>query len=96
VQSFTESEFRLTYRVSFRLFNKILVDIRSDISTFCYHLALGDLYAESCSSSSSVATNEVATLLPSSRSAPREKSAARTTPVSSIAGLSRNNVSLLL
>jgi hypothetical protein len=45
---------------------------------------------------SSVATNEVATLLPSSRSAPREKSAARTTPVSSIAGLSRNNMSLLL
>jgi hypothetical protein len=47
-------------------------------------------------SSSSVAMNEVATLLPSSRSAPREKSAARTTPVSSIAGLSRNNMSLLL
>jgi hypothetical protein len=43
-----------------------------------------------------VPANEVATLLPSSRSAPREKSAARTTPVSSIAGLSRNNMSLLL
>jgi hypothetical protein len=52
-----------------------------------------DLLAQS---SSSVAMNEVATLLPSSRSAPREKSAARTTPVSSIAGLSRNNMSLLL